>query len=58
VVILPFKIKLGKVMEIHSHPKLSKIMKIISEDEELYRIYFNYLTLFSKITLKIFPEKD
>jgi hypothetical protein len=56
-VILPFKIKLGKTMKITPHPKLAKVMKFISEDEDLYRIYFNWMTLFSKITLKIFPDK-
>ena len=55
--ILPFKIKLGKTMKITPHPKLAKVIKFISEDEDLYRIYFNWMTLFSKITTKIFPEK-
>ena len=54
---LPFKIKLGKTMQIIPHPKVRKIMKIVAEDEDLYRIYFNWMTLFSEITLKIFPER-
>ena len=55
--ILPFKVKLGKTMKITPHPMVAKVMKVVAEDEDLYRIYFNCMTLFSRITLKIFPEK-
>jgi hypothetical protein len=55
--ILPFKIKLGKTIKIIPHPKVAKAMKIIAEDEDFYSIYFHCMTLFSKIILKIFPDK-
>ena len=54
---LPFRISFGKTMKITPHPKVARVLKGISEDEDLYRIYFNWMTLFSKITLKIFPER-
>jgi len=57
-VILPFKIKFGKTMQITLHPKLKKIAEKISKDEGLYLIYFGCLTVFSDLTKKIFPEKD
>lgn len=53
----PFKVNFGKTMKITPHPKVARVLKVISEDEDLYRIYFNWMTLFSKITLKIFPER-
>lgn len=56
--ILPFKIKLGKTMEFSLHPKLKRVTKKISENDGLYLIYFGCLTLFSEITLKIFPDKE
>ena len=55
---LPFKISFGKTMKITPHPKIAKAMKIIAENEGLYCVYFASLTIFQKITLKIFPDKD
>lgn len=45
-------------MEFRLHPKLKKATRKISEDEDLYLIYFACLTIFSKLTLKIFPDKE
>jgi hypothetical protein len=55
---LPFKIRFKNKLEIIPSPKIAKIMKIISEDELLYCMYFGSLSIFQKVTLKIFPEKD
>lgn len=44
-------------MKITPHPMVAKVMKVVAEDEDLYSIYFNWMTIFSKITLKIFPDK-
>ncbi len=55
---LPFKIRFKNKLEIIPNPKIAKIMKIISEDELLYAMYFGSLSLFQVVTLKIFPEKD
>jgi hypothetical protein len=54
---LPFRVSFEKTMKITPDPKVARVLKIIAEDEDLYRIYFNWMTLFSKITLKIFPER-
>lgn len=45
-------------MKIIPHPKIERMMKLISEDEHLYHLYFDCLSIFSKITLKIFPDKE
>lgn len=54
---LPLKVSFGKTMKITPHPKVARVLKVIAEDEDLYRIYFNWMTLFSNITTKIFPER-
>ena len=56
--ILPFKIKLGDKMEFVVHPKLKKVVQIISENEKLYATYFGLLNLFARVTSKIFPDKE
>ena len=48
---LPFRVSFGKTMKITPHPKIAKVMKVVAEDEDLYLVYFNWMTLFSKITL-------
>lgn len=53
----PFRVSFEKTMKITPHPKVAKILNVIAEDEDLYLVYFNWMTLFSKITLKIFPER-